>query len=474
MSESNTIKNRLRLVTISLTIVLVVLFLARCLYINEKKDSPVIKVATEAQLQDYLFEKIPGLKRAECAGRVSYPALTFDVPEQDRDIRLEKVWYSNELVYVVYSLGNLVPDETNTTLRWVNDEDMDVMNYTKDMDIGEGALYDNRFYSTFIFDNVKESRQPSNEKTELNLELDVTLNKDEKQTKIEKIPFSVSYDPAWDEPIYLSVDEELPLLEGVIKLRGLELASTESYLYLDFDHPDGKQIYHFIGYVTNVNNDSRRIWIPLESGGDKARYRAKFDAMDTVLHKFNLEIERAVLVGDEKFDFTIDATKYRYEDGMDVKRQNLNRPIITMVNTDISLEEIVWDERGIRFELLYKQKKGLKPPYAVLTAGIISDSKGRGYSVIDIRPREEAKRYWEREEFENWPFPNLVTAYNEKGEPAKYGQRGVGPGDRMGMFLDREFTEQSETIHVEVENLAYLLVGEWKIDVQPNCTATPK
>ncbi len=100
----------------------------------------------------------------------------------------------------------------------------------------------------------------------------------------------------------------------------------------------------------------------------------------------------------------------------------------------------------------------------MLTAGNISDSKGRGYSIMSIRPREEAERFWQKKEFPNWPFPNLVTAYNEKGEPAKYGQRGGGPGDSMGMFLDREFTEQSETIYVQVENLAYLLVGEWETE----------
>lgn len=296
-------------------------------------DSPVTKVASEVRLQEYLYQKIPGLKRAESAGHVSYPAQTTDIPEQDGDIRLEKVWYSNELVYVIYSLGNFVPDRANATLRWVDDKDMDVMNHTENMNIGEGALYDNRFYSIFIFGNVKESRQPSSERTELNLEIDVTLTRDEQQIRIEKIPFSINYDPVWDEPVYLTMDEELPLLEGVIRLRGLELTPTESFLYLDYDHPEGKQIYHFIGYVTSDNGDSRHIWVPLEYGNNRARYKAKFDALDSVPDKLNLEIERAVLVGDEKFDFTIDASKYRYEDGKDMQKQELNRHITTMVNT---------------------------------------------------------------------------------------------------------------------------------------------
>jgi len=35
----------------------------------------------------------------------------------------------------------------------------------------------------------------------------------------------------------------------------------------------------------------------------------------------------------------------------------------------------------------------------------------------------------------------------------------------MGMFLDHEFSEISETIYIHVENPAYLLVGEWEVEV---------
>lgn len=113
----------IRWVAIGLMIMMSVIALTGCLgnkLPGKDNDSPVIKVASESELHEYLYQKIPGLKRAENMGYVSYPAQTFDIPEQDGDVRLEKVWYSSELVYVVYSLGNLVPDETYATLRWVD------------------------------------------------------------------------------------------------------------------------------------------------------------------------------------------------------------------------------------------------------------------------------------------------------------------------------------------------------------------
>lgn len=417
--------------------------------IQDAPVSPVIKVNSKAELQAYLYKKIPGLKRAESIGHVNYPAQTVNVPELDVDMRLETVWYSGNLVYVIYSVGDVVPDRADATLHWV-DDDMKVQNQYENMSAGEGVLYDGRFYSIFLFEfeNVKEDRLPSSEKTKLRLALDTTLTVNEQKIKIEKIQMTADYDPTWEKPLYLAMESELPLLEGKIKLKGLELTPNKSYLYVDFDHPEGKQIYQFDGYVTSGNGDSRRIWLPLEPGNDKARYRARFNAMDTVPNKITLKIKQAVLVGDEKFNFTIDATKYRYKDGMDMREQKLNRHIKTMVNTDISLERIVWDDRGIRFGLLYEHKKGLKPPYAVLTTD-------------GIRLKEEAEHFRQKD----WPFYNLVTAHNEKGEPAEYGSRGNGPQERMGMFLEREFTEKSKTIYVQVENLAYQLVGKWELEV---------
>ena len=60
--------------------------------------------------------------------------------------------------------------------------------------------------------------------------------------------------------------------------------------------------------------------------------------------------------------------------------------------------------------------------------------------------------------------PNLTRFVNEKGEVGimeDYGQSGGGPGKRMSLFIGKEFVEKSDTITVEIGNLAETQAGHW-------------
>ncbi|MCL6561117.1 MAG: hypothetical protein K6U74_20480, partial [Firmicutes bacterium] len=112
------------------------------------------------RLRQFFYEKIPGLKRAEELGLVTELGISRRVPGTEMDLRLERIWYNRENVYLLYSLGAplsvVVPDrdiEVEGNLLLSGDMPNNGSFYPN-IEPGEGVLYEGRFYSCMVFNPV--------------------------------------------------------------------------------------------------------------------------------------------------------------------------------------------------------------------------------------------------------------------------------------------------------------------------------
>jgi hypothetical protein len=132
-------------------------------------------------------------------------------------------------------------------------------------------------------------------------------------------------------------------------------------------------------------------------------------------------------------------------DGETMAVLKLDQYLATIRNSKVYLEKLIYDERGLAFQLKYEETKKDKP-YERL---VVHNPPSFRRETLDSNDQLAI-------------LPNLVEVRNEKGEEADYGQRGSGPEERISLFLGKEFSERSETIMVNVNNLTYELVG-WEI-----------
>ena len=74
------------------------------------------------------------------------------------------------------------------------------------------------------------------------------------------------------------------------------------------------------------------------------------------------------------------------------------------------------------------------------------------------------EQHYRMERYRNWRFPNVVQVIDDNGKEASegaYGQRGVGPGELYGMFIDKDFIKSTKTLHVNLSNITSKVLGPW-------------
>ena len=443
-----------RLVVSGLGVTLLLVILVAIVSFSLGQRSPegvtVTKVHSDIELQAYIYDNLPGLKRAESLGQVSYPELELFFTDIKADLRVEKLWYTRDMVYVVFSLGGgIIPDyEIDATMRFGDGAYPLTSNA-----ISAGALYDTRFYSVFPLHNQKEIFDPVDDTTTMDFTMRVSLNYQGRRHYSDEKILSVLYDPTWNEPTIMALDGSMPLSEGELIIRSMEITPIQTYLYLDFIHPQGDILKALSGWLTMENGERKYFLGQTEPSDNHAALRISLDALDIIPSNLKLEVERADIISSEQVEFAIDTSSYHAEiEKTEYPQQFLKE----LRHTNIILEKLYSDKHGISFALLYVSQ-GRQPEFQ---SALITDTP---YTEAFVEMIEDNYPL-----YKDHRFANVVSATNEKGESVEIGGGSSGPGERMGMTFLSSFVEASETINVIVSNLSYSITGQWQTDLIVN------
>ncbi|HHV71289.1 MAG TPA: hypothetical protein GXX38_01595 [Clostridia bacterium] len=413
------------------------------------RQKVITKVDSENKLQEYFYKKIPGLKRAEQLGLVKENGLEMDLGE-GMDLRIERIWYNEDYIYLFYSIpfakdkqqyliGDLLWKEGNFPLR--------TSGFSDRFSPGEGAVWQDRFYSVLTFTPFQEEIDGNWIKVERIGEISFKgrVVRGDEQYEVKNIVIPINLDLSKDVVYSVKINQKLELDNLSILWEKIEIRSAKNLVYFQVEQPAGQRLVELNAYLLTDQGEKSYLKL-LANESDLKSFKAEFSAFNEIPGRMSLVVEGIVLAGKDVLSFELDPDSVRSKwDGENMVSLQTDKYLTTIHNSKIYLEELIYDERGLAFQLRYDQIAENKP-FERLVANNPPN--------INLRDKEN-----------NSLLPNLVEARNEKGEEAEYGQRGSGPEQRIMLFLNKEFVDSSKLIKVKIKNLTYELIGDWQFKI---------
>ncbi|MFC4777251.1 hypothetical protein ACFO9Q_10700 [Paenibacillus sp. GCM10023252] len=446
-------------VPIGLVLLAAAVWLVYQLVIVPTQSQPIVKADSWDEVKQYQYEMTPGLERAEKLKLTRNYDHVMQIPGTDDTLVLHEVWYSSELVYILYSVdaesswsGGVKPLLSNVSFRIANEQaDSSPGMYTLNWHPGEGIYYKGRLYGRLATnplmdkDNKILSEVPS-----ITIER-LIIQQGNEQQSLKDVTFRLNYSAADERVETFPVDQSYEALDHTIRFDRLEMGPNHLKLYLDADSRLAGEKYYGATVSLRTNEGEVREGNMNTNIDDGEKY-IQFQPLNKRPTEMSLEVKSLRYVNPAHLlKFAVEG-QYQYNQVVKKSGENYNintdKKLATVGQTDAYLEELYYDDRGVSFTIEYKTKK-MKRPYIKLYA----DSPS-----IKLRGMEEQNE-------QTLQPPNLVQVINDKGEQAEYGQAGSGPGDRFSVFIDIESVKTSKSLDVTVSNLITELVTDWKTDI---------
>ncbi len=152
------------------------------------------------------------MKRAVDDGRnVIELDQTVDIPEEKGRITYDRIWYARDRIHVFYHIDGDIPYNATGLLRW--DEDVRIMSHMENLNLGEGIIYEEKFYSKLTFSNPQSANwdELDGDLLEEELSISSTLDYDsgyslEGQVQVPETAFAVEYSPEAEKTRIVNLD----------------------------------------------------------------------------------------------------------------------------------------------------------------------------------------------------------------------------------------------------------------------------
>ncbi|WP_274651194.1 hypothetical protein [Paenibacillus humicola] len=431
-----------------------------------KNDNParLVKAASWQQVKAYQYEKTPGLERAEALKLTRQINQTINIPGTDRTVSLDEIWYNSQYIYFFYSVDMKAPH-----LGSVKEEDLPVVSFqvkngqdeaadgsplfTLNWLQDEGVYYNGRFYG-----RMAANPFPERDGTGSTAKRDVSqLDLKGMTVRLAGTPYplssdiklAVDYKASQEKTETLPVNQSYTALGQTIEITQFEMGTTMNRLYLRYH--DSGEAGQFAGASIVIKTDAgetrhAEVTETLPDGTVKM----EFPPFNRRPRNVDIELQSVLFFnGSHRIEFSLNVSKYDtfIQRGDDSRREETRRPIGRIENTDIDLDELYYDNRGIDFTIAYQTEKGLRKPYLHLYPALPGSIPTGAHQVDETK------------------IPMLVRVTNERGEEGTIGQRGGGSGDRFDAFIDKPLIEHSKEIHVTIDNLMTEPVTDWKTSV---------
>ncbi|MBU9711523.1 zf-HC2 domain-containing protein [Evansella tamaricis] len=509
-------KGAILLLAVVVVITLLVSGISYQFGLNREQPPPVHYVDTEEEIYAFFHDKVPGLLRAEEAGWVIDMHQEIEIPNGAGTFAIDRVWYTKEHIYIFYQMDGRIPYMSHPRFNWLTStgevDHSSVQYFDGAMSTGEGVVFDNVYYSYYVFSNTYEMAERAEEIVvrDVSLDLEVAFRSnpaDGEKISVPEMLFSIEYDPNLNTTLIVDVEGKLKIDEiGEFIFHQIVLEPQKSYLLFDFesslegngsrkntlesesDRFADDQIYLMAGTLKTDTGEEVTLWsspepngtgsqanedstVDVEKGGDQnprenqeiPYYRIQFEALNTIPSSFELELEGLKLITGESLTFDIEASDFHGEMDSPGQSKELNEIIANVRGTSIYLDRLYWDDRGVMFQLSHE-----------------FDYSG-GDNAIDRISTSEIYDVWFQESIQQsasmndtWRLPNLVSIVNDTGLNAgteDFGSRGSGRDGEwsrpyISMFIDKDYVEASKKMTITVSQLTDRLTGPWNGDLR--------
>ncbi|UFJ60582.1 MULTISPECIES: hypothetical protein [Brevibacillus] len=439
---------------ILLVVLLLVLFAVKRW--DQPVDQKVIKVDRWEEVKQYQYTKTPGLKRAEELDLVRTFDMKIPVPGTGRTLSIDEIWYNSNHVFFFTSidvpsgfLGALPNEREVPIVSFVMGLPGDQQDgpghplFTLNWEPNEGVIYDGRFYNRATTNPLyKDGMTDILSKVDEIVLRDVSVSIGGQTIPLPDITLPIRFDVRQEVTVSVPLKQELHAMDRTITLESLELGTTVNRLYFRFRSPEPhEQLSHVSFTLHSEAGEVRDSNLSRIETGPNGQHYVEFEPFDKRPAKLELILHSLWLAGDDQIHFSIDSESYdrHLNNETDSYREKVAKHLATIKNTDVYLDELYYDDRGISFSIRYEHQEAEKLPRMHLIVGKPNDA----------------------EVGTNRKLPLTVTATNERGEPGEYGQSGSGE-NTYHMFLGAAFVQASKRIDVTVDRLLYEIAGEWK------------
>lgn len=420
----------------------------------------IVKANRWEQVKAYQYEKTPGLERAEKLG------LTYDfdkeipVPDSSDSVIIHEVWANREHIFIFYSVSaKSLPAEGEAPVLSFNAKNEQANPsehpmYTLNWAPQEGVYYKGRWYGRLATNAFQKDNETLDEWKGIEL-TDLSVRRGERDA-IALAPVSLPVDYRVSDEIVETypIGQSYSDAERKLEVDRLELGTSANRLFFRFSAPNGDRSKPMQVQVRMRTDKGESREGHLSGPAIDGLNAIRFEPFNKRPDRISIEWEAVRYMDrDLGFEFTLDGAKIQEDIGkrQGMVRMDSNERIDRQLHTDILLDELVYDERGLDFAIRYQSDKGLKKPYLRLFP-----------EAPNSVPKELNEEDRERDSAN---LPILVRVFTAGGEKKSIGQRGSGSGERYDAFIENPFGEEAGELRVSVTNLLVEWGIDWKTEV---------
>ena len=417
--------------------------------------SLILKASNWNEVKAYQYEKTPGLERAEKLGLARQIGQVADIAYAGTSVRFDEVWYNSDHVYIFYSLTmDSLPKEDDQVPQMSLQASVEgavpdsQQPFTLNWSPWEGVYYQGRLYGRLTVSPFGKDGEPLNRVDRLVLSK-IALRRGGEDVGAASAPVAldINYDAADERSEIIPLAQTYEAMNRKIELVRLEMGTSANRLFFRYGGKDTESIYRADAVLRSDKGEAYNgslAWPPKDGV-----YEMDFEPFNKRPDSIEIEWKNTFAFDRNlRFEFKLDAAKVLAEASKQKEdwRTKTSEPIDRLLNTEILLDELFYDERGLLFSIRYAPESPTAKPYLRL----FPETPNSLSKELTGKDRDK----WLQE------MAEIIRVTNENGEEGEIGQRGGGPGNTFSAFIDKAFGDRSKEITVTVSNL----ITEWTID----------
>lgn len=442
-----------------LSVMIVVIICAIYVIFRPPKNASVqiSSVDREEDINLFYYRTVPGLKRAEELGLVTPIHKRIEIPNNNSELKIDRIWYNEKNTYIFYHVENtsqvaflggaLFQDEKDTSFDVAKLWEVEAVGRPSE----RGINYKNNFYSCVRIPSLTDDN--GNNIEELSQvfyrpylviadKKDIQLFNESKGILFEPIKFNLTYNYQEQPNEQFKLDTVVEFEKTQLNFYKITIGSSENNIYFLSTNDNQDIIYNIKGTLITDKGEQQNIDVYPEVITEYPyHYVFDIEPFNYLPDSIELKMASIDLISKSQLAFELDTKSYSKKKGS----YHVQKDIDYFFNTAIQLEQIKLDKDNVWIGMRYIWAEPDNKPYPLLKAELPIYSNN-ALILSNISTSKHA-------------FSNIISVRNETfSSMDKY-------ADNLGMYKDRvdrfsfaiprQFWNNSKTIYIDICNLTY-------------------
>ncbi|MFC7062847.1 hypothetical protein [Halobacillus seohaensis] len=318
-----------------------------------------IKQAETREDVDKFFEsRSRGYTKAKEMELIINPNQSFEIPEHEGELTIDEVWYSQHQVFMYYSVDlHVFEGKDNLSTRSLfnisninltaSEGDLPTQSHSG-FNSGQSSehliTYDGKLYGLTMMPPLGQQNQDTeiNETALTSFQIEMAGE----TQKTEEQPIKYTYESG-QEILQSAELQSTYKKDGLsIEPKQIELGITNNRITFEITH-DEYEVANLHGTISE-GDSSRDIAFIIQNRENPALYESSFFPFFENPESLQLDIDRVTMLTEEGYSFEVDVSDYEevIDDDWSRERVEVDEKVAELYNTDVYLEEKVYDPSG--------------------------------------------------------------------------------------------------------------------------------